>query len=134
MSDPIKEFEQDVTRLLTAATRGAASNGATGAPRRKRGAPLGNQNARKHGFYAKHLTPEQRDALAEARNADHLAEEIATVRVKIAALLDNPETDPALIFRAMWVLARMVRIEDRVRLGISPSRIVSHGRQFFCRS
>ena len=123
MPDPFKDLEQDITHLLTAAAKNAAANGAGAsgdakAPRGKRGAPPGNQNALKHGFYAKRLTPEQRDALAEARNADHLVEEIATMRVKIDALLDQPDPDYKLIFNAMWVLARMVRIEHRVRLGV----------------
>ena len=49
---------------------------------------------RKQGIYARSFTPEQRDALAEARQADLLAEEIATLRVKIAALLGQPKRRP----------------------------------------
>ena len=40
------------------------------------------------------------------------------MRVKIEFLLDQPDPDYKLIFNAMWVLARMVRIEHRVRLGV----------------
>jgi len=121
MPDPFKDLEQDITNLLTAAAKNAAANGVDAnadAPRSKGGAPPGNQNALKHGFYTKRLTPEQRDALAKARNTDYLADEIATMRVKIEFLLDQPDPDYKLIFNAMWVLARMVRIEHRVRLGV----------------
>ena len=34
---------------------------------RKRGGQPGNQNARKHGFYARTLTPEQTEAQDDAR-------------------------------------------------------------------
>ena len=73
---------------------------------------------RKQSIYARSFTPEQQDALAEARQADLLAEEIATLRVKIAALLDNPSTDPNLILRAMLALARKVRNKERARYGL----------------
>ena len=72
---------------------------------------------KKPGIYARSFTPEQLDALAEAKQADLLAEEITTLRVKIAALLDNPSADPNLILRAMLALARKVRNKERARHG-----------------
>ena len=94
-----------------------AAEGTADPPRRKRGAKPGNQNARKHGFYAKSMTPEQQDALVKAKQADFLAEEIAMLRVTISALAANPDTDPDLILRAMSLLARLVRMDERMRLG-----------------
>ena len=73
---------------------------------------------KKPGIYARFFTPEQQDALADARQADLLDEEIATLRVKIAALLDYPSADPNLILRAMLALARKVRIKERARYGL----------------
>ena len=73
---------------------------------------------KKQGIYARSFTPEQQDALAQARQADLLAEEITTLRVKIAALLDYPSADPNLILRAMLSLARMVRNKERARYGL----------------
>ena len=73
---------------------------------------------KKPGIYARFFTPQQQDALAEAKQADLLAEEIATLRVKIAALLDNPSADPNLILRAMLSLARKVRNKERARYGL----------------
>ena len=78
----------------------------------------GKPPRKKPGIYARSFTPEQQDALAEARQADLLAEEIATLRVKIAALLENPSADPNLILRAMLALARKVRNKERARYGL----------------
>ena len=59
MKDPFKNLEQDLTHILRSAVDGAPDT-----PTHPRGgATLGNQNARKHGLYAKHLTPEQQDSL-----------------------------------------------------------------------
>ena len=78
----------------------------------------GNPPRKKPGIYARFFTPEQQDALAEARQADLLDEEITTLRVKIAALLDYPSADPNLILRAMLSLARKVRNKERARYGL----------------
>ena len=45
----------------------------------KPGAPKGNQNARKHGFYSKALDEAEKLQLEEARGIDGLDEEIACV-------------------------------------------------------
>ena len=113
MEDPFKNLEKDLTHILRAAVDGAGDT----PPRNQGGAPLGNQNARTHGFYSKSLTQEQQESLVEARKADILAEEIATLRVKLAALLDDPKVDPNLLLRAYWTLARIVRIDDNLRFG-----------------
>ena len=112
MEDRFKETEQDFNNSPQTAAEGAADP-----PRRKRGAPSGNQNARKSGFYGRALPPTQQKILAEARQADHLVEEIAMLRVKISALAADPDTDPDLILRAMSLLARLVRMDERMRLG-----------------
>ena len=112
MEEAFKEREQDLTNSLRTAAEDAADP-----PRRKRGARPGNQSARKSGFYGRSLPPTQQDALAEARQADSLVEEIAMLRVKISALAADPDTDPDLILRAMSLLARLVRMDERMRLG-----------------
>ena len=88
-------------------------------PKRGRGAPLGNQNALKHGLYSRSLTPEQREFLGLAEEARHLEQELPLLRVKILSLLSDPETDKNqdLFLRAMGLLARMVRIHHRVKFG-----------------
>ncbi len=85
--------------------------------RRRRGGQPGNQNARKHGIYAKSLTPEERALLQEARETFGLSEEVAVVRVLIATFLADPGTKPDLFFRAMNSLTAMVRLEMKLRTG-----------------
>ena len=82
-----------------------------------RGAPVGNQNARKHGLYSRRLTPEQQEALPDAMAAYALVEEIAALRVKLADALGDQSTSHDVLLRYMMVLARMIRIDDRVRFG-----------------
>ena len=122
MEDPFKNLEQDLTHLLRAAVNGDSKDAAdaqdpAAPPRRKRGGQPGNQNGRKHGFYAKFFTPEEQDALANLHPADCLSGEIDVLRVKIAGLLDQPDPDLNLLLQAVWVLARTARIDDRIRYG-----------------
>lgn len=85
--------------------------------KRHRGGQPGNKNAVKHGFYARELTPAQMEALEEARQSTYLAGEMDILRIKINALFDDPTSDPNLLLRAIWVLARVSRIDDRLRFG-----------------
>ena len=100
-----------------AAMDGAGTEDAGDASRAKSGGQPGNQNARKHGFYSKSLTPEQQETIVEARKADILTEEIAFMRVKVQALVDDPNHDTDQLFRGIWLLARIVRIDDNLRFG-----------------
>ena len=86
-------------------------------PKRKRGAPLGNQNARKHGFYSKHFTPEQLMQLEDANDLKDLGPEIALMRVKLNTLLEDPEVSPELLLRAVNSLARLMSIQRRYVYG-----------------
>ena len=142
MKDPFKDLEKDLTHILRAAVNapardgaardaaahdaaedkaaaidGAGTEGASDASRAKSGGQPGNQNARKHGFYSKSLTPEQQEAIVEARKADILTEEIAFMRVKVQALVDDPNHDIDQVFRGIGLLARIVRIDDNLRFG-----------------
>ena len=86
-------------------------------PKRKRGAQPGNQNARKHGFYSKHLTPDQMKQLEEADDLRDLGPEIALLRVKLNTLLDDPDVSLELILRAVNSLARLMSIQRRYVYG-----------------
>ena len=60
--------------------------------KRRRGAPKGNQNARKHGFYSQVLDETDKLNLEDARDMDGLDEEIAIMRVKLLRLIsDHPD-------------------------------------------
>ena len=89
----------------------------SGLPKRGPGAPLGNQNALKHGLYSRVLTPEQRESLYYAEDAKFLDKEIVILRMKLETLLADPTTDPDLFLRALGMLSRMVRINDYIQFG-----------------
>lgn len=83
--------------------------------KRRRGGQKGNQNARKHGFYSQVLDEAQQLDLEVAEDINGLDAEIAALRVKIKALLENDPDNIRLIMEATNTLARLVR--TRYNLG-----------------
>ena len=79
---------------------------------RRRGAPLGNRNARTHGFYPAYLTEKEREPLHNAVYLKGLQGEIALLRLKIRRLISNPDAPPELFFRAVNVLIRTMEINE----------------------
>ena len=76
---------------------------------RKRGAPKGNQNARKHGFYAKVLDEAEQLDFELASGVEGIDDEIALLRVKIKSLLSHDPENIKLIMQATNALARLVK-------------------------
>jgi len=76
--------------------------------KRKPGAQPGNQNARKHGFYSKVLTPEQQRALTCA-SFPGIDSEIAILRLQIASLVKKDLTNLDPILRTISALRLTVR-------------------------
>jgi len=76
---------------------------------RKRGAPKGNQNARKHGFYAKVLDEAEQLDFELATGVEGIDGEIALLRVKIKSILKNDPENIKLITQTTDALARLVR-------------------------
>jgi len=76
---------------------------------RKRGAPKGNQNARKHGFYSKVLDEAEQLDFELASGVEGIDDEIALLRVKIKSILSNDPENIKLIMQATNTLARLVR-------------------------
>jgi len=83
--------------------------------KKKGGVPQGNQNARKHGFYSKTLTPQQQVMLSVASSLDALDREIAVMHVKIASILANDPKNIKVLTMALTSLAGLLR--DNQRLG-----------------
>ena len=81
--------------------------------KRKRGAQPGNQNARKHGFYSKHLSPEQLQDFDDALFISSLDQEIALLRVKLNALLADQQSPPELLLQTINAFARLIAIQRR---------------------
>jgi hypothetical protein len=78
--------------------------------KRKRGAPIGNQNARTHGFYAKVLTPDEKRELKLAGGMDGLDQEIAILRIKLRALIGRDDCNLRLINQTAATLAKLYTI------------------------
>jgi hypothetical protein len=76
---------------------------------RKRGAPRGNQNARKHGFYSRILDEAERLDFELATGVEGLDDEIALLRVKIKSVLAHDPENVKLIMQATNTLLRLVR-------------------------
>jgi len=76
---------------------------------RKRGAPKGNQNARKHGFYSKVLDEAEQLDFELAAGVEGIDDEIALLRVKIKSILENDPENIKLITQATDALARLVK-------------------------
>jgi uncharacterized protein YjcR len=76
---------------------------------RKRGAPKGNQNARKHGFYSKVLDEAEQLDFELATSVEGIDDEIALLRVKIKSILENDPENIRLIMEATNTLARLIR-------------------------
>jgi len=76
---------------------------------RKRGAPYGNQNARRHGFYSRVLDPDEQADFEQATEVEGIDEEIALVRVKIKSLVAREPENTKLIMQGVATLEKLVR-------------------------
>jgi hypothetical protein len=82
--------------------------------KRKRGAPKGNQNARKHGFYAKVLDEAEQLDFELAAGVEGFDDEIALLRVKIKSLLANDPENLKLLMAATNTLVRLVNTKYKI--------------------
>ncbi len=90
----------------------------------KRGAPKGNQNARKHGCYAKYLTEEERAELRDFSRVEGVDDEIALLRLRISwALRDG--TDARVLAMMTASLGRMIRTKSLI--GVSDKDALKEG-------
>ena len=76
---------------------------------RKGGAPKGNQNARKHGFYSKVLDEAEQLDFELAAGVEGIDDEIALLRVKIKSILEKDPENIRLIMQATNTLAGLVK-------------------------
>jgi hypothetical protein len=78
-------------------------------PKKKRGAPRGNQNARKHGFYSRVLDEAEQTDFELATCVEGLDDEIALLRTKIKSVLRHSPERIDLVMQATNALARLIR-------------------------
>ena len=83
----------------------------------RRGAPLGNQNARKHGFYSRVLSPEQQKLLARVGLMKDLDREIDLARVKVISALSNAPENARVLALALSALASLERAKKDSFIG-----------------
>jgi hypothetical protein len=101
--------------------------------KRKPGAPLGNQNARKHGFYSRILTPEQKKVL-EVASLPGIDAEIALLRMQIRSIVQNGPRNQEPLQRVMSALCSAFRLRHNLasrpcRELIALSRLESKEKQ-----
>ncbi|MFC1910471.1 hypothetical protein ACFLXC_04195 [Chloroflexota bacterium] len=80
----------------------------------RRGTPLGNQNARKHGFYSQALSKPDRKGLRQAASVEGVDEEIALLRLKLKSILINDPDNYRLIDQAISSLVRLLRTKNKL--------------------
>jgi hypothetical protein len=83
--------------------------------KRQRGGQIGNQNARKHGFYSRVLDKKERQNIDLASSMEGIDEEITIIRVKLLSVLIKDPDNISLILRAIETLARLLRIKYHLR-------------------
>ena len=81
---------------------------------RRRGGQLGNQNARKHGFYARKLNNVEKYALRHASEIEGIDQEIALMRVKIQSSINNSTDNLKTLTMATETLGRLLRTKLRL--------------------
>ncbi len=80
----------------------------------KRGAPKGNQNARKHGFYSRALTEAEKIEFEEAGYVEGIDQEIALLRIKLRELVQNEPDRIDLHLEAANTIARLVKTRYQI--------------------
>ena len=74
-------------------------------PVRKRGGQIGNQNARKHGFYSAILTPAEASQVSSITDLEGLDPEIALLRVRLQVSLQCDPDNSRVLTEAIRLLA-----------------------------
>ena len=80
----------------------------------KKGAPPGNQNARKHGFYSRALTEAEQLEMEEAGYVEGIDQEITLLRIKLRELVENSPDRIDLQLEAANTIARLIRTRYQI--------------------
>jgi hypothetical protein len=75
----------------------------------RKGAPRGNQYARKHGFYSRVLDADEQSDFEQATEVFGIDEEIALLRTKIKSVLRHDPKNIDLLMKAISTLSGLVR-------------------------
>ena len=77
----------------------------------KRGGQIGNQNARKHGFYSTTLTPAETCQVQNITNLEGVDPEIALLRVKLQSSLQHGPANHRLLTEASRLLVKSYSVQ-----------------------
>ena len=80
----------------------------------KRGAPKGNQNARKHGFYSRALSEAEQVELEQASSVEGIDQEIALLRLKLREVVETSPDRIDLQLEAANTIARLIRTRYQI--------------------
>lgn len=83
-----------------------------------RGAPRGNQNARKHGFYSRVLRESSRAVFDDASAVSGIDEEIALIRFRLRELVRKDPDNVKLQLEATKILASLLKTRCHLGGGI----------------
>lgn len=78
-----------------------------GRHKRPRGAPLGNQNARKHGFYSTQLSPQESLKFLNTVNVQGVDPRVLALRIKIANAFQNAPGNTRILMEASRLLSKL---------------------------
>ncbi len=81
---------------------------------RKRGAPRGNQNARRHGFYSNVLDEAGIKDFWQATQVEGIDTEIALLRVKLKSVIRHDPDNVKLIILATESIARLLKVKYNI--------------------
>lgn len=84
---------------------------------KKRGAPRGNQNARKHGLYSRLAPAPRRGDMEKALAMENLTNDIVVVRLMLANLLEDPVKNMKDIIQLFRLLTQMHRANASTAAG-----------------
>ena len=82
---------------------------------RRRGAPRGNQNGRKHGRYSRLQPADRYAALQKVLQSYGPKDPLASVNLTIEELLDDPKTNVRLLFLLLQTMIELFHIRERLR-------------------
>jgi hypothetical protein len=80
--------------------------------KRLRGGQPGNQNARKHGFYAKKLSPQESCEYLNIINTTGVAPEVAVLRLKLQSVFRNAPANYPVLRDASKLLAKQYSAQN----------------------
>jgi hypothetical protein len=103
----------------------------TATPKRRPGGQPGNQNARKHGFYAHALSQDEQPLLQRAAQLDGLQSELALLRATLLGVVRRPDPPYAVLMDMTRLITRMVSVQRRISARRKPSAGRLHPAESF---